>query len=187
MALMSAPAITGFTGGRPKVQPVIRLFSCLVPKSQLTVSIDMGALKVIAPQLAGQPFDAASLPTVSGPLPAADAFSRGRRSVALVQLAWGRSGDKGDAANIGIIARRPEFLPYIRAAITEDAVSHWFAHLVTGAVQRYDLPGTNAINFLLQEALGGGGIASVRMDPQAKAYAQMLLDHPVPIPADMAV
>ncbi len=187
MALMSAPAITGFTGGRPKVQPVVRLFSCLVPKSLLTASIDMGALKVIAPQLSGQPFDVASLPTVSGPLPAADAFDRGKRSVALVQLAWGRSGDKGDAANIGIIARRPEFLPYIRAAITEEAVSHWFAHLVTGAVQRYDLPGINAINFLLQEALGGGGIASVRMDPQAKAYAQMLLDHPVPIPADMAV
>ncbi|MCM2309755.1 MAG: DUF1446 domain-containing protein [Sulfuritalea sp.] len=187
MALMSAPAITGFTGGRPKVQPVVRLFSCLVPKSQLGVSIDMGTQKVAAPQLAGKPLDLATLPAVGGPLPTAEAFARGTRTVPLVQLAWGRSGDKGDSANIGIIARRPEFLPYIRAAITEEAVARWFAHLVLGKVQRYDLPGTQALNFTLQQALGGGGIASVRMDSQGKAFAQMLLDHPVPIPADLAL
>ena len=187
MALMSAPAITGFTGGRPKVQPVVRLFSCLVPKSQLTVSIDLGERKLPAPASAGVALDAASLPRVGGPLPAADAYARGSRTVPLVQLAWGRSGDKGDSANIGIIARRPEFLPYIRAAITEEAVARWFAHLVHGEVRRYDLPGIHALNFTLQEALGGGGIASVRMDPQGKAYAQMLLDHPVTIPADLAL
>lgn len=187
MALMSAPAITGFTGGRPKVQPVVRLFSCLVPKSQLGVSIDMGAQKVAAPALAGVRLDAAALPAVDGPLPAADAFARGSRTVPLVQLAWGRSGDKGDAANIGIIARKPEYLPFIRAAITEQAVARWFAHLARGEVRRYDLPGTHSLNFTLQEALGGGGIASVRMDPQGKAYAQMLLDHPVAIPAELAL
>jgi len=118
MALMSAPAITGFTGGRPKVQPVVRLFSCLVPKSQLSVTIDMGEQRVAAPQMAGQPFDARQLPDGNGPLPAADAFARGTRMVPLVQLAWGRSGDKGDSANIGIIARQPEFLPFIRAALS---------------------------------------------------------------------
>lgn len=56
-----------------------------------------------------------------------------------------------------------------------------------GAVQRYDLPGTHALNFMLHEALGGGGMASVRMDSQGKAYAQMLLDHPVPVPAELAL
>ncbi len=187
MALMSAPAITGYTGGRPKVQPVVRLFSCLVPTSQVTASIDMGTQRVAAPQLGGTPFEARTLPEVSGPLPAPDAFARGARSVPLVQLAWGRSGDKGDSANIGIIARRPEFLPFIRAAITEEAVAHWFAHLMTGRVQRHDLPGIHALNFVLTEALGGGGIASLRIDPQGKAYAQMLLEHPVPVPADLAV
>ncbi|MCW5657039.1 MAG: DUF1446 domain-containing protein [Burkholderiaceae bacterium] len=187
MALMSAPAITGFTGGRPKVQPVLRLFSCLVPKSKLTVMLDMGAQPVAAPALAGVSFDPATLPAVEGPLPAADDFARGSRTVPLVQLAWGRSGDKGDSANIGLIARRPEFLPFIRAAITEEAVAGWFAHLVRGEIRRYDLPGTHALNFTLQEALGGGGIASVRMDSQGKAYAQMLLDHPVTIPADLAL
>ncbi len=187
MALMSAPAITGFTGGRPKVQPVVRLFSCLRSKSELNISIDMGAQRVSAPQLAGKPFDSEALPVVGGPLPAADAFARGTRNVPLVQLAWGRSGDKGNSANIGIIARQPDFLPFIRAAITEVAVSRWFTHLVQGAVRRYDLPGIHALNFVLHEALGGGGIASVRMDSQGKAYAQMLLDHPVPVPADLAL
>lgn len=188
MALMSAPAITGFTGGRPKVQPVVRLYSCLLPKSQLSVSIDMGEQKVAAPQLRGLPFDAGQLPAAAaGPLPAANAYARGTRTVPLVQLAWGRSGDKGDSANIGILARKPEFLPYIRAALTEEAVARWFAHLITGRVQRYDLPGTHALNFMLFEALGGGGIASVRMDSQGKAYAQMLLDHPIAIPADLAL
>ncbi len=187
MALMSAPAITGFTGGRPKVQPVVRLFSCLIPKTQVSASIDMGGQAVVAPQWSGKPFDPAALPQVGGPLPGADAFARGRRTLPLVRLAWGRSGDKGDAANIGILARKPQYLPFIRAALTEAAVAAWFAHLVKGRVQRFDLPGTQALNFLMHEALGGGGIASVRMDPQGKAYAQMLLDFPVPIPADMAL
>jgi len=187
MALMSAPAITGFTGGRPKVQPVVRLFSCLIPKTQVSASIDMGGQAVVAPQWSGKPFDPAALPQVGGPLPGADAFARGTRTLPLVRLAWGRSGDKGDAANIGILARKPHYLPFIRAALTEAAVAAWFAHLVKGRVQRFDLPGTQALNFLLDEALGGGGIASVRMDPQGKAYAQMLLDFPVPIPADLAL
>ena len=187
MALMSAPAITGFTGGRPKVQPVVRLFSCLIPKTQVSASIDMGGQAVVAPQWSGKPFDPAALPQVGGPLPGADAFARGTRTLPLVRLAWGRSGDKGDAANIGILARKPQYLPFIRAALTEPAVAAWFAHLVKGRVQRFDLPGTQALNFLMHEALGGGGIASVRMDPQGKAYAQMLLDFPVPIPADMAL
>ena len=186
MALMSAPAITGYTGGRPKVQPVVRLFSCLIPTSQVSASIDMGAQRVTAPQLGGTRFDARNLPEVTGPLPGPDAFARGTRTVPLLQLAWGRSGDKGDSANIGIIARRPEFLPFIRAAIPEDAVAQWFAHLMTGRVQRHDLPGIHALNFVLHESLGGGGIASLRMDPQGKAYAQMLLDHPVAVPAQWA-
>ena len=187
LALMSAPAITGFTGGRPKVQPVVRLFSCLVPKKQVAASIDMGGQAVAPPPWHGQPFDPAALPPVGGPLPPADAFARGTRTVPLVRLAWGRSGDKGDAANIGILARKPDYLPFIRAALTEQAVAAWFAHLVKGSVQRFDLPGTHALNFLMHEALGGGGIASVRMDSQGKAFAQMLLDFPVPIPADMAL
>ena len=185
MALMSAPAITGFGSGRPKVQPVVRLFSCLVPMKRLSVRIAMGDVQISAPQLTGQ----ALVPPVdqdpSGPLPAPDAFAQGHRTVPLVQLAWGRSGDKGDSANIGLIARKPEYLPFIRAALTEQAVATWFAHLVKGKVQRYELPGIDALNFTLQAALGGGGVASLRMDPQGKTYAQILLSHPVAVPVGM--
>ena len=75
-------------------------------------------------------------------MPAANAFARGTRTVPLVRLAWGRSGDKGDAANIGILAHKPGYLPFIRAALTEQAVAAWFAHLVKGSVQRIDRRGT---------------------------------------------
>jgi hypothetical protein len=106
--------------------------------------------------------------------------------VRLVDLAWGRSGDKGDIANIGILARKPDYLPYIRSTLTETVVKDYFAHLCKGPVERFDLPGTNALNFLLHESLGGGGIASVRIDPQGKGFAQMLLDIEIPVPAELA-
>jgi len=109
-----------------------------------------------------------------------------REPLPLVALAWGRSGDKGDSANIGVIARRPEYVPLLRAALTEERVAEWFRHLVEGPVRRYELPGIHAFNFVLERALGGGGMASLRMDPQGKAFAQMLLDFPVEVPAAWA-
>ena len=95
--------------------------------------------------------------------------------------------DKGDDSNIGVIARKPDYLPAIRAALTTEAVAGWFAHLVEGPVERFDWPGIHGLNFLLHNALGGGGIASLRNDPQGKAYAQILLDFPVPVPASWAL
>jgi hypothetical protein len=106
--------------------------------------------------------------------------------VRLVDLAWGRSGDKGDIANIGILARKPDYLPYIRSALSEEVVKDYFAHVCEGKVERFDLPGSHSLNFLLHESLGGGGIASVRIDPQGKGFAQMLLDIEIPVPADLA-
>jgi len=106
--------------------------------------------------------------------------------VRLVDLAWGRSGDKGDIANIGILARKPEYLPFIRSALSEEVVKDYFSHVCEGKVERFDLPGSHSLNFLLHESLGGGGIASVRIDPQGKGFAQMLLDIGIPVPADLA-
>ncbi len=83
-----------------------------------------------------------------------------------------------------MIARKPDYLPAIRAALTTEAVASWFAHLVEGPVERFDWPGIHGLNFVLHNALGGGGIASLRNDPQGKAFAQMLLDFPVPVPVD---
>jgi hypothetical protein len=103
--------------------------------------------------------------------------------VPLVRLAWARSGDKGNTANIGVIARRPEWLPLLWARLTPQAVAAYLAHLVHGPVQRFHLPGIHAMNFLLHEALDGGGPASRRMDPLGKGLAQILLDMPVRVPA----
>ena len=186
MALASAPAITGFSGGRPKVTPVIRLFSLLWPKARIPVSVEVDGQPIACPQMSGAEPQALAPEETPAP-PPADALAGGTRSVPLVRLAWGRSGDKGDSANIGILARRPEYLPWIRAALTEEAVAQWFAHLAQGPVHRYEWPGLDGLNFLLERALGGGGIASLRIDPQGKAYAQMLLDFPVPVPTSLEV
>ena len=110
----------------------------------------------------------------------------------LIALAWGRSGDKGDKANVGIIARQPEYLPYIYAALSESVVAERFAHFLPahahsrGHVERYLMPGTHAINFLLHQVLGGGGMASIRNDAQGKGYGQLLLDAKIPISRDLA-
>jgi hypothetical protein len=111
------------------------------------------------------------------------------QSVPLIKIAFARSGDKGNHSNIGVMARKPAYAPYIRAALTEAAVAKWFVHLFEGGkgrVERWDLPGTHALNFLLHDALGGGGVASLRNDPQGKALAQQLLEFPVPVPVAIA-
>ena len=103
----------------------------------------------------------------------------GTMSYTLGDLAYARSGDKGDSCNIGVIARDPKYLPYIKKYVTTEAVHSYFEHFIDsneGKVTRFDLPGINAVNFLLEKSLGGGGIASLRPDPLGKSFAQMLLD-----------
>jgi hypothetical protein len=99
--------------------------------------------------------------------------------VPLIRLALGRSGDKGNMANIGLIARRPEYLPVLSAWLTPARVAAWFAHRHPTRVERFDLPGIGAMNFVLHGVLGGGGMASLHTDALAKAYAQILLSMPV--------
>ena len=106
-------------------------------------------------------------------------------TVPLIKLAYGRSGDKGNAANIGVLARKAEYLPWLRAQLTADAVKQYFAHFVGGKVERFEIPGLHGFNFLMQDALGGGGMASLRYDPQGKMLAQILMDFPVRVPADL--
>ena len=89
-------------------------------------------------------------------------------------------------ANIGVMARKREYFPWIAAALTEAYVASRFAHFMARPeMDRYALPGLPALNFVLHHALGGGGVASLRNDPQAKGYAQILLDTPVIIPAQL--
>jgi hypothetical protein len=102
--------------------------------------------------------------------------------VPLIALAWARSGDKGDKANIGVMPRRDHYAPWIWAALTEAAVAARFASYVEGTVARFYLPGTGAMNILMDKALGGGGIASLRNDPQGKTFSQILLTMNVAVP-----
>jgi hypothetical protein len=117
----------------------------------------------------------------TAPAPAADLDGE-CAEVPLLRLAHGRSGDKGDTANISVLARRPEFVPLLAQALTPGVVRAYLAHLVEGEVERYDWPGLQGWNFVLRRALGGGGVASLRYDPQGKSYAQVLMDLPVRVP-----
>ena len=179
-----APGLTGIVGGRPTVWPKIRLYSCLVPKSEVAVSVDLnGQVTSVDVDSAGgfQPGQIRDQPAIEG-------ASATDTTVPLIDLAWARSGDKGDHSNIGVIARNPDFVPFIAAALTEQAVAEWMAHTLnpeTGKVTRWSLPGFNAFNFLLEHSLGGGGVASLRIDPQGKAFAQQLLEFPVPVPSGL--
>ncbi|WP_300525299.1 acyclic terpene utilization AtuA family protein [Alcanivorax sp.] len=172
-----APGLSGLVGGRPKPFPRIRLFSTLVSKNTIPVTVDLDGNTIPVNIPAGSAFNPDALPDDSR-----GDTATGEVAVPLIKLAWARSGDKGNHANIGVIARQPEYLPYINTALTEDAVALYMQHVLdpdTGSVSRWSMPGMNAYNFLLKNALGGGGIASLRIDPQGKAFAQQLLDMPI--------
>jgi hypothetical protein len=182
-ATSMAQSLTGFAGGRPEPQPVVRLFSFLIDKDAVDTSVRLGDRMIAVPVWSG---GEAAQESVASPRPAApdSGHSVGPTAlVPLVALAFGRSGDKGDIANIGVIARDPDYVPVLRRALTPEAVRAHFAHYVEGEVERFEWPGLGGFNFLLHRALGGGGIASLRHDPQGKAMAQVLMDLPVAVPA----
>ncbi len=175
--------VSGLTaGGRglPKPTPLVRLRSYLVPRERFHPAIyldgDVVPYEEPAPPPSYQPVSEAEPPAV--PFPVCDPIE-----LPLIAIAHARSGDKGADSNIGVCARHPDFLPLLRDQLSTQAVAEWLAHRIDGPVERYDVPGIHALNFLLRDALGGGGIASLRFDPQGKAYAQQLLDMPVQVPA----
>lgn len=179
-----APALAGIVGGRPKASPVIKLFSFLIDKKQVNVEIDLDGQRhaVETPQ-------SISTQQINTLATGESAMYQGNEiEVPLIEIAHARSGDKGNHSNIGVIARKADYLPWIRAALTEQAVASYMQHVLDaekGRVIRYELPGLNALNFMLENALGGGGVASLRIDPQGKAFAQQLLDMPVKVPANL--
>jgi hypothetical protein len=95
--------------------------------------------------------------------------------VELTKLAHARSGDKGDTANVGLIALKDEFYPILVEKVTAEAVAAHFGPMVKGAVERFELPNLSALNFLLHGALGGGGTLSLMTDAQGKTFSTALL------------
>ena len=195
-ATSMAPGTLGLVGGRPSPTPVVRLFSFLWPKSSVSIELDVNGARMPVAIPSDGGFDAEAL----GPalrhaggegLTAGDTLKRvpllddTLKRVPLHALAHGRSGDKGNQANIGIIARDAADLPLLSAWLTPERVAAHFAHRAPSRVERFDLPGLNAINFVLHDVLGGGGMASLHTDNLAKAYAQVLLCMEVPVPAGL--
>lgn len=106
--------------------------------------------------------------------------------VELLKLAHARSGDKGDTANVGVIALKDEFYPLLVREVTIEKVKEHFGAMVKGAVERFELPNLNALNFLLHESLGGGGTLSLMTDAQGKTFSTALLRMHVEIPDEEA-
>jgi hypothetical protein len=176
-----APGTTG-AAGRPSVAPAIKQFAFLLDKERLTASFALLGAEPVAVPVPPGCSDPTPVAAVYQPLAATDGADM--IDVPLITLAYARSGDKGDTSNIGVIARRPEFLPLLRAQLTPQRVAAYLAHLVKGEVVRYDLPGIDALNFVCEQALGGGGMASLRNDALGKGMAQVLLAMPVRMPRE---
>lgn len=100
----------------------------------------------------------------------------------LIDIAHARSGDKGDTANVGVIARKPEYYPLLVRELTVERVARHFAGMLTGGVERFELPNLHALNFLLHGALGGGGTVSLKTDAQGKTLSTALLRMEIEVP-----
>jgi len=105
--------------------------------------------------------------------------------IQLRQIAHARSGDKGDTANIGLIALKPEFYPILVQEVTAERVKQHFTGICKGAVERYELPNLKALNFLLHQSLGGGGTISLKTDPQGKTLSSALLRMEIEVADDL--
>jgi hypothetical protein len=185
LATSASPGMTAFGISRTKPLPLMRVHSTLIDKSQLPVTVQLNENVIINKTYLSEA-DSASEKAATFEF-STEELKRSTpqddwQEVILEKLAYARSGDKGNNANIGIIARKPEYLAILSQQLTAKVIANYFAHTIKGEVTRYEVPGFNALNFFITEALGGGGTASVRLDSQAKTFAQMLLSMKIKIP-----
>jgi hypothetical protein len=109
------------------------------------------------------------------------------RKIPLLHLAHARSGDKGDTANVGVIALRPDYYPLLVEQLTPERVKRHFEGICHGPVERYELPNLHALNFLLHNSLGGGGTVSLKTDAQGKTLSTAMLRMEVDVPDHLEV
>ena len=180
-----APGTSGNFGmGRPNVTPLVKLFSCFVPKHLQTPKVQVGGdmLDYIEPERKAR---AEVKNATSAAAAVSEQAQSQTRAVAippellgkpLIAIAHGRSGDKGDTSNVGIVARKAEYWPLLRHLLHPERVSHYLAHLVKGEIHTFELPQVQAFNLVMKEALDGGGMTSMSNDPLGKGMAQILLN-----------
>jgi len=194
--ILSGPSGVAVTGGAPAISDVVRYWPALLPQECAlpSVSVYEQAASGAKPKRVAQA-ENLEWPRTGGSsspgTPPEDPYSSAiitewrdapRIEVPLMRIAHARSGDKGDTANIGLIGRSPECYVWLRENVGAERVQGWFASITRGKVHRYLVPNLWAINFLLDESLGGGGTVSLFMDPQGKTYSQALLRCRVAIP-----
>ena len=175
-----APGVMNYLGGRPSISSSIKLFSFLLSKDYFDVSVNIDKIKIPVPIIDDNQditYEGANHAILGKRLP-----ERLDKETRLISLAYVRSGDKGNHSNIGVIAREPDFLPYIRHSLTIQRLESHFSHVLNGPIHCWDVPGIYGINFLLENSLGGGGMASLNIDPQGKAYAQQIIDFKIQVP-----
>ncbi|OUW78298.1 MAG: terpene utilization protein AtuA [bacterium TMED217] len=175
-----APGVMNYLGGRPSISSSVKLFSFLLSKDYFDVSVNIDKNKVpvsIINNLQTQIYKGADHAVLGKNL-----NERLDKETKLINLAYVRSGDKGDHANIGVIARKPDFLRYIKHSLTIERLQNHFSHVLNGSIHCWEVPGINGLNFLLENSLGGGGMASLNIDPQGKAYAQQIIDFKIAVP-----
>jgi len=185
LALQAPPGL-GVFGGRPEVQEAYAYWPALVPRELVAPRFEVvrGESRIArelvpAPPGAGGTRSAVAPPPSLIELPeAGGACVR----VPLRRIAYARSGDKGDHANIGVAARSPQAFAFLRRELDAERVGRYFGDLCGGPVECFELPGLRALNFLLRHALGGGGTLSLRADHQGKTLAQALLALELDVP-----
>jgi hypothetical protein len=185
-AVSMSVGTTTFLGARHDIEPIIRIFSGLVPREKIVPVMSFDGTEeslhtarpaeVFSPQMIRRPSVQSETAESTDTVP-------------LIDLAWARSGDKGNSFSIAVLARKPEYLPYIRQALDEKRVFDFFRHEFEGernpGVVRFEAPGLDGLNLLFTGALGGGQLSSLRIDALAKAKAQQLLEFPVPVPPSL--
>ena len=192
--ILSGPAGLAVTGGAPAVSEVVGYWPALVPRGLVSASVRVirmspgGAETVVAEEdvrFEGPTASAAEAPPARAARSSRPDFPPSEPVVEapLGAVAHARSGDKGDAANIGIIGRSAACYGWLSENLTTALVGEWVRDVADGPIVRYEVPGLWALNFILERALGGGGTRSLLLDPQGKTLAQGILRRRVRIPA----
>ncbi len=192
--ILSGPPGVAVLGGVPKAQEVVSYWPALLPKALIQPKValytnKLGDAHTVTSTQTGN-FKSAeagtqTATTVQTTLPQAFAEHKHENAIALTEICLARSGDKGDTANIGVLARSPKAYAFIREYLTAQRVKDWFQELCGGNVVRYEVPNLQGLNFLLENSLGGGGTMTLRTDAQGKTFAQALLRQRVVIPKDV--